>query len=221
VVSDHPLLPIPLPTHPAGPARTTWCDPHGDHRGRVDWWRANVMPTADPLADREQHEVAVVITATATRSISFSDKSAINDPAVLFFLGGWGGDRADRAPTTHRTSTKEHNMTENEPIRVTGRHMTGQLQAALDQVGARDRALIAAAFQTQQGRTGPLLRALALELQLAGLREYATIAAAEASVIASDEPERPYPPSPTPGLELWFDPSSGQFTATPPGGGSV
>ncbi len=104
-----------------------------------------------------------------------------------------------------------------EMFTTTGRPMTGQLQAALDRVGARDRALIAAAFMTQEGRTGPLLRALALELQLSGLREYEAIQAAEAS-LAGDEDERPYPPSPTPGLQLWFDPSSGQFTEHPPGG---
>jgi len=108
-------------------------------------------------------------------------------------------------------------MSENEPVRVTGRRMTGQLQAALDNVGARDRALVVAAFQVQEGRTGPLLRALALELQLAGLREYEAIKAAEASLAATDEPDRPYPPSPTPGLELWFDPATGQFSETPPG----
>ncbi len=100
---------------------------------------------------------------------------------------------------------------------TTGRPMTGQLEAALDRVGARDRAMIAAALQTQQGRTGPLLRALALELQLCGLREDAAIAAAEGALAASDEPERPFPPSPTPGLELWYDPTTGEFTATPPG----
>jgi len=111
-------------------------------------------------------------------------------------------------------------MSENEPIRVTGRRMTGQLEAALDRVGARDRAAIAAALQTQQGRTGPLLRALALELQLCGLRELEAITAAEADLAATDQPERPYPPSPTPGLALWYDPSSGQFTPHPPGGGS-
>jgi len=106
-----------------------------------------------------------------------------------------------------------------EMFTTTGRPMTGQLQAALDNVGARDRAAVAAAFQTQQGRTGPLLRALALELQLCGLREDAALAAAEAD-LASDEPERPFPPSPTPGLELWYDPTTGEFTATPPGEGS-
>jgi len=108
-----------------------------------------------------------------------------------------------------------------EMFTTTGRPMTGQLQAALDNVGARDRALMAAAFQTQAGRTGPLLRALALELQLCGLREDAIIAAAEASLAATDEPERPFPPSPTPGLELWYDPATGQFTPTPPGGPDV
>ncbi len=112
-------------------------------------------------------------------------------------------------------------MSENEPIRVTGRRMTGQLQAALDNVGARDRALVAAAFRVQEGRTGPLMRALAVELQLCSLREDATIAEAEADLAATDEDERPYPPSPTPGLALWLDPETGQFTATPPGGGSV
>jgi len=95
--------------------------------------------------------------------------------------------------------------------------MTGQLERALDSLGARDRSLVAAAFQVQQGRTGPLLRALALELQLAGLREYEVITAAEADLAASDEPERPFPPSPTPGLELWFNPETGTFTPTPPG----
>ena len=112
-------------------------------------------------------------------------------------------------------------MSENEPVRVTGRRMTGQLQAALDNVGARDRALVAAAFQVQEGRTGPLLRALALELQLCSLREDATITAAEASLAAKDEDERPYPPSPTPGLELWLDPETGQFTPYPPGAPDV
>ncbi len=105
-----------------------------------------------------------------------------------------------------------------EEVRVTtGRRMSGQLEAALDRVGARDRAMIAAAFQVQEGRTGPLLRALALELQLCGLREHEALTAAEASLAATDEPEPPFPPSPTPGLELWYDPSTGQFTPTPPG----
>ncbi len=112
-------------------------------------------------------------------------------------------------------------MTENEPFKVTGRPMTGQLQAALDQVGARDRKLMAAALLEQQGRLSPLLRAVALELQLAGLREDATLAQSEADLAASDEPERPFPPSPTPGLELWFDPATGQFTPHPPGGPDV
>jgi len=113
-------------------------------------------------------------------------------------------------------------MSENEPMfTTTGRPMTGQLQAALDNVGARDRALMAAALMEQQGRLSPLLRAVALELQLAGLREYGAIQAAEADLAASDEPERPFPPSPTPGLELWFDPATGQFTPHPPGGPDV
>ncbi len=108
-------------------------------------------------------------------------------------------------------------MSENEPMfTTTGRPMTGQLQAALDNVGARDRALMAAALMEQQGRLSPLLRAVALELQLAGLREYGAIKAAEAD-LATDEPERPFPPSPTPGLALWYDPTTGQFSRTPPG----
>jgi len=106
-----------------------------------------------------------------------------------------------------------------EMFTTTGRPMTGQLQRALDNVGARDRALMAAALMEQQGRLSPLLRAVALELQLAGLREYSTIAAAEAD-LATDEPERPFPPSPTPNLHLTFDPVTGTFTPTPPGGGS-
>ena len=103
-----------------------------------------------------------------------------------------------------------------EMFTTTGRPMTGQLQAALDNVGARDRALMAAALMEQQGRLSPLLRAVALELQLAGLREYGAIQAAEAD-LATDEPERPFPPSPTPGLELWFNPETGTFTPHPPG----
>ena len=112
-------------------------------------------------------------------------------------------------------------MSDEPMFTTTGRPMTGQLQAALDNVGARDRALMAAALMEQQGRLSPLLRAVALELQLAGLREYGAIQAAEESLAASDEPERPFPPSPTPGLELWFDPATGTFSETPPGGGSV
>ena len=108
-----------------------------------------------------------------------------------------------------------------EMFTTTGRRMTGKLEWALDNVGARDRALIAAAFMTQEGRTGPLLRALALELQLSGLREYGAIAAAEADLAGPASEERPYPPSPTPGLELWFDPATGQFTPHPPGGPDV
>ncbi len=104
-----------------------------------------------------------------------------------------------------------------EMFTTTGRPMTGQLQAALDNVGARDRALMAAALMEQQGRLSPLLRAVALELQLAGLREYGTIQAAEAD-LATDEPERPFPPSPTPGLHLTFDPETGTFSPTPPTG---
>jgi len=107
-------------------------------------------------------------------------------------------------------------MSSGEPFKVTGRRMSGQLQAALDRVGARDRKLMAAALLEQQGRLSPLLRALALELQLAGLREHAALTAAEAD-LAGDEPDRPYPPSPTPGLELWFNPETGAFTPTPPG----
>ncbi len=99
-----------------------------------------------------------------------------------------------------------------EEVRVTGRPMTGQLQRALDSLGARDRAMVSPAFQTQQGRTGPLLRALALELQLCSLREDAAIAAAEGALAASDEDDRPYPPSPTPGLALWFDPANHRAT---------
>ena len=101
---------------------------------------------------------------------------------------------------------------------TTGRPMTGQLQAALDNVGSRDRALMAAALMAQEGRLSPLLRAVALELQLAGLREYGAIQAAEAD-LATDEPEPPFPPSPTPNLHLTFDPVTGTFTPTPPGGG--
>lgn len=108
-----------------------------------------------------------------------------------------------------------------EMFTTTGRRMTGQLERALDNVAARDRALMARALRTQEGRTGPLLRALALELELACLREYEAITAAEADLAASDEPERPFPPSPTPGLELWFDPATGQFTPHPPGGPDV
>ena len=83
---------------------------------------------------------------------------------------------------------------------TTGRPMTGQLQAALDNVTGRDRALIAAAFQTQEGRTGPLLRALALELRLAGLREAETVAAWEADVAGPASEERPLPPPTTSAL---------------------
>jgi len=108
-------------------------------------------------------------------------------------------------------------MSDEPMFTTTGRRMTGQLQAALDNVGARDRALVAAAFQTQQGQTGPLLRALALELQLCGLREDAALTAAEADLAGPASEERPFPPSPTPGLELWYDPSTGQFSETPPG----
>ncbi len=109
-------------------------------------------------------------------------------------------------------------MTENEPMfRTTGRRMSGQLEAALDNVGARDRALMAAALMEQQGRLSPLLKAVALELQLAGLREHEALTAAEASLAATDEPDRPYPPSPTPGLQLWLDPETGTFTEHPPG----
>jgi len=104
-----------------------------------------------------------------------------------------------------------------EMFTTTGGRMSGQLEAALDNVGSRDRALMAAALMEQQGRLSPLLRALALELQLAGLREHAALTAAEADLAATDEPDRPYPPSPTPGLELWYDPSTGQFSETPPG----
>jgi len=105
-----------------------------------------------------------------------------------------------------------------EMFTTTGRPMTGQLQAALDNVGSRDRALMAAALMAQEGRLSPLLRAVALELQLAGLREYGAIQAAEADVAGPASEERPFPPSPTPGLELWFDPTTGTFTPTPPCG---
>ncbi len=109
-------------------------------------------------------------------------------------------------------------MSDEPMFTTTGRPMTGQLQAALDNVGARDRALMAAAFMTQEGRTGPLLRALALELQLSGLREYGAIAAAEADLAGPASEEPPFPPSPTPGLQLWLDPETGTFSETPPGG---
>ncbi len=105
-----------------------------------------------------------------------------------------------------------------EMFTTTGRPMTGQLQAALDNVGARDRALMAAALMEQQGRLSPLLRAVALELQLAGLREHEALKAAEADLAGPASEERPYPPSPTPGLELWFDPATGTFSRTPPCG---
>jgi len=106
-------------------------------------------------------------------------------------------------------------VTTDEPIRVTGRPMSGQLQAALDQVGARDRAMIAAAFQTQQGRTGPLLRALALELQLAGLREYEVITAAEADL--ADEDERPFPAVADAGFGVVAGPGDRAVHAASPG----
>ncbi len=112
-------------------------------------------------------------------------------------------------------------MTDEPMFSVTGRPMTGQLERALDQVGARDRKLMAAALMQQEGQTGPLLRAVALELQLVGLREDAIIAATAADLIASDGPEPPFPASPPSGLEMWYDPTTGEFTATPPGGGSV
>ncbi len=107
-----------------------------------------------------------------------------------------------------------------EMFTTTGRPMTGQLQAALDNVGARDRALMAAALMEQQGRLSPL-RAVALELQLAGLREHEALKAAEADLAGPASEEPPFPPSPTPGLELWYDPTTGQFTPTPPGGPDV
>jgi len=112
-------------------------------------------------------------------------------------------------------------MTDEPMFSVTGRRMSGHLQAALDQVGASDRRAMAAALLAQEGRFSPLLKAVALELQLTGLREHEALTAAEASLAASDEPEPPFPPSPTPGLELWFDPATGTFSETPPGGGSV
>jgi len=108
-------------------------------------------------------------------------------------------------------------MSDEPMFTTTGRPMTGQLQAALDNVGRRDRALMAAALMEQQGRLSPLLRALALELQLSGLREYEVIAQSEADVAGPASEEPPFPPSPTPGLELWYDPSTGQFSETPPG----
>jgi len=110
-------------------------------------------------------------------------------------------------------------MTENEPMfRTTGRRMSGQLERALDNVTGKEREHTARALEVHEGALRPLLRALALELRLSGLREYEVITAAEESLAASDEPERPYPPSPTPGLELWFDPATGTFSETPPGG---
>jgi len=108
-------------------------------------------------------------------------------------------------------------MSDEPMFTTTGRPMTGQLQAALDNVGARDRALMAAALLAQEGRLSPLLRAVALELQLAGLREAEALKAAEVD-LAGDEPERPFPPSPTPGLQLWFNPETGTFSRTPPCG---
>jgi len=112
-------------------------------------------------------------------------------------------------------------MSDEPMFTTTGRPMTGQLQAALDNVGARDRALMAAALLAQEGRLSPLLRAVALELQLAGLREAEALKAAEADLAGPASEEPPFPPSPTPGLELWFDPTTGEFTPHPPGGPDV
>jgi len=102
-----------------------------------------------------------------------------------------------------------------EMFTTTGRPMTGKLESALDNLSARDRALIAAAFMTQEGRTGPLLRALALELQLSGLREYGAIQAAEADL--ANEDDRPWPQPPA-GPTMWFDPATGKVSPTPPEG---
>ncbi len=113
-------------------------------------------------------------------------------------------------------------MSENEPMfRTTGRRMTGQLERALDNVTGKEREHTARALEVHEGALGPLLRALALELRLSGLREYEVITASEADLAGPASEERPFPPSPTPGLELWYDPTTGEFTATPPGGPGV
>jgi len=95
--------------------------------------------------------------------------------------------------------------------------MTGQLERALDNVTGKEREHTARALEVHEGVLQPLLRAMALELRLAGLREAEVIAQSEADLGGSDEPDRPYPPSPTPGLQLWLDPETGTFTEHPPG----
>jgi len=104
-----------------------------------------------------------------------------------------------------------------EMFTTTGRPMTGQLERALDNVTGRDRAAMATALEVHEGALRPLLRALALELRLSGLREYEVIAQSEADVAGPASEERPYPASPTPGMALWYDPTTGQFSRTPPG----
>ena len=102
-------------------------------------------------------------------------------------------------------------------FRTTGRRMTGQLERALDNVTGKEREHTARALEVHEGALRPLLRALALELRLSGLREYEVITAAEADLAGPASEERPFPPSPTPGLQLWLDPATGQFSETPPG----
>ncbi len=106
-------------------------------------------------------------------------------------------------------------MSDEPMFTTTGRRMTGQLQEALDNVTGRDRALMVAALQTSEGRTGPLLRALALELNLAGLREHEAITAAEADLAVVDDRPWPQPPD---GPAMWFDPATGNVSPTPPDG---
>ncbi len=100
---------------------------------------------------------------------------------------------------------------------TTGRPMTGQLERALDNVTGRDRAAMATALEVHEGALRPLLRALALELRLSGLREYEVIAQSEAQLAVVDD--RPWPGPPA-GPTMWFDPATGQLSETPPPGES-
>lgn len=92
-----------------------------------------------------------------------------------------------------------------------GRPMTGALQSALDGLNARQRGIvIRVCAETPEGSLmAPLYRALALELQLCGVRQAETDRVFRQ--MAQDSIDAPPLPPPT-GPRVRFDPETGEMS---------
>lgn len=90
-----------------------------------------------------------------------------------------------------------------------GRPMTGALQRALDDVSREDRRIVVAALKASEGRLAALHKALAIELELAGLREQDT-AVQFRQMMQDSIPDPPWPKASGPAMQ--YDPETGELS---------